>query len=89
MEKIKLDREKLIELRKKKMLSQAELARRTGVTRYTIHHIEAGINNPSLTLAMRIAKILECKVEDIIFFEKDVSFRDTEEGDCLAEYTDR
>jgi putative transcriptional regulator len=48
----------LRELRAMEHLTQAELARRSGVTRQTIAQIERGARLPSPALAMRIATAL-------------------------------
>lgn len=76
-----IDIKKLSYLRKKKNLSQAELARRSGVERSTIHNIEKGNINPSLPLAAKIAFVLNCSVDDLIFFGNIVDSKGTERGD--------
>lgn len=53
------------ELRKAKRLRQEDMANALGVTRQTIIAIENDKYNPSLELAMKIAKLLEKTVEDI------------------------
>lgn len=62
---------KLHELRKENNMQQAELAKLVGVRRETIGNLENGKYNPSLKLAMDIAKVFECTVEDIFFFEEE------------------
>ncbi|MBO6239665.1 MAG: helix-turn-helix transcriptional regulator [Butyrivibrio sp.] len=62
-------RTRIHELRKEKGLSQAELACLVGVRRETIVYLESGKYNPSLKLAMDIAKVFELPVEDIFCFE--------------------
>ncbi len=62
-------RTRIHELRKEKGLSQAELAFLVGVRRETIVYLESGKYNPSLKLAMDIAKVFELPVEDIFCFE--------------------
>ena len=57
------------ELRARDRLSQEELAQRVGVRRETIGNLENGRYNPSLKLAMDIAHVFGCTVEDIFFFE--------------------
>ena len=59
---------KIHEYRKERNMQQAELAQLVGVRRETIGNLENGKYNPSLKLAMDIAKIFECKVEDIFTF---------------------
>ena len=47
--------------------SQAELATRVGVTRQTINAIETGRYDPSLPLAIKIARLFGAHVEEIFF----------------------
>jgi putative transcriptional regulator len=51
------------EFRRKRNLSQADLAEDLGVSRQTIIAIESGRYSPSLPLAFRIAKFFEVPVE--------------------------
>ena len=53
------------ELRKAAGVSQEELAKRCGVTRQTINAIENNKYDPTLGLAMRLARLLGTAVEDI------------------------
>lgn len=57
------------ELRARDGFKQEELARLVGVRRETIGNLEAGRYNPSLRLAMDIAKVFGCTVEDIFTFQ--------------------
>lgn len=50
-------------------MKQEELARLVGVRRETIGNLEAGRYNPSLRLAMDIARVFGCTVEDIFTFQ--------------------
>ena len=52
-------------------MSQSELAEMTGVRRETIIRLEKGQYNPSLKLAMDIAKIFGTTVEEIFTFTDD------------------
>lgn len=52
-------------LRKEKGISQEDLARRCGVSRQTINAIENNKYDPTLGLAMRMARLLGTAVEDI------------------------
>ncbi len=56
---------KLKEIRTEKGLSQEELALRVSVSRQTIISIEKSIYQPSVTLALKLAKVLKIKVEEI------------------------
>lgn len=53
-----------------KDLTQEELAQAVGVTRQTIGLIEAGNYNPTLSLCLRLSKILD-KNLDKLFGEED------------------
>ena len=57
------------ELRARDRLSQEELAQKVGVRRETIGNLENGRYNPSLKLAMDIAKVFGCTVEDLFGFD--------------------
>ena len=51
-------------------LTQEELAKKVSVTRKTINTIENGIYVPSTYLALKLAKILGVKVEDIFYLDE-------------------
>lgn len=57
------------ELRKKLGLRQQDIAIKLGVTRQTIIAIENDKYNPTLELAMKIAKLLNMTVEEIFYLE--------------------
>ncbi len=57
------------ELRARHDLTQEELARRVGVRRETIIHLEKGKYNPSLRLAHEIAKALGSTIDELFIFE--------------------
>jgi len=55
-------------LRQKRLeagLTQEEIAQRAGVTRQTIIAVERGNYVPSVLLALRLARELGCRVEDL------------------------
>lgn len=60
---------KLKEYREAKGLKQADLAVLVGVRRETIVNLEKGKYNPSLKLAMDIAKVFHTTVEELFFFD--------------------
>ena len=60
---------KLKEYREAKGLKQADLAELVGVRRETIVNLEKGKYNPSLKLAMDIAKVFHTTVEELCFFD--------------------
>ena len=53
-------------------LSQRELAAAAGITRQTIGGIEAELYAPSASVALRLAKALGCRVEDLFWLEDDL-----------------
>ena len=55
----------LEEARKSAALTQQELSERADVSRKSINAIENGIYVPSTVLALKIAEILKCSVEDL------------------------
>ena len=60
----------LEELRRSAGLTQQGLSESAGVSRKSINAIENGIYVPSTVLALKIAKTLECKVENIFKLPK-------------------
>ena len=56
---------KLEEIRKSVGMTQLELSESANVSRKSINAIENGIYVPSTVLALKIAKTLGCKVEDL------------------------
>ena len=58
-------RNNLEDLRKASGLTQQELSEAAEVSRKSINAIENGIYVPSTVLALKIAKTLSCKVEDL------------------------
>lgn len=64
-------RTRLKEYRASRDMKQGDLAELVGVRRETIIRLEKGQYNPSLKLAMDIAKVFGCTVEDIFSFEDD------------------
>ncbi|HGM3509083.1 TPA: helix-turn-helix transcriptional regulator [Clostridioides difficile] len=59
---------KIKEYREKLLMTQNELAKLVGVRRETIVHLENGKYNPSLKLAMDIAKVFDTTVENLFKF---------------------
>ncbi len=56
--------------RKTKGLSQSELALRVGVKRQAIYDMETGKYVPNTALALRMAKELDCRVEDLFSLDE-------------------
>lgn len=54
-------------------MTQQELADQAGVTRQTIHAIEAAKYSPSLELAFRIAAVFEVPLEEVFQYEPETS----------------
>ncbi len=60
---------KLRVLRAIRDITQDDLAHKLGVTRQTIHAIEASKYDPSLELAFKLARFFETRIEDIFLYE--------------------
>lgn len=52
-------------------INQTEMGNLVKVSRQTISQIERGDYSPSVTLALKIAKVFDAKVEDIFIYEED------------------
>ena len=61
---------RLQELRKQAGLTQEELSNSAEVSRKSINAIENGVYVPSTVLALKIARTLECSVEDLFKLPK-------------------
>lgn len=61
---------KLKEYRARENMKQGELAELVGVRRETIIRLEKGQYNPSLKLAMDIAKVFGTTVEELFSFDE-------------------
>ena len=61
----------LEEVRKSAGMTQLELSESADVSRKSINAIENGIYVPSTVLALKIAKTLWCKVEDLFKLPSD------------------
>lgn len=55
----------LLELRTKRGIGAAQLARKIGVSRQTVYAIEAGDYVPNTVISLKMARVLETSVEDI------------------------
>ena len=55
-------------LRAEREWSQAELARRLGVSRQTVNAVEKGKYDPGLPLAFKIARLFERSIEEVFVY---------------------
>ena len=62
---------RLREIREKRGMTQEKLANLVNVTRQTIINIEKGKYKPTVLLALKMAKVLNCKVEDLFILEEE------------------
>ena len=62
---------KLKEYRAGLQVNQHEMGRLVGVSRQTISQIERGDYSPSVTLALKLARICGVTVEDIFTYQED------------------
>lgn len=61
-------RNRIRDLREDHGITQAELARRIGVTRQTVIAIEGGRYSPTLELAFQIARVFGAPLEDVFSY---------------------
>lgn len=62
---------RLEEIRKQRGIKQEELAEAMDVSRQTIGSLENGRYNPSVILAIKLARYFQMKVEDIFIYEEE------------------
>ncbi len=62
---------RLEEIRKQRGIKQETLADAMGVSRQTISSLENGRYNPSVILAIKLARYFGMKVEDIFIYEEE------------------
>lgn len=60
----------LKEMRARLGVNQAEMGKLAGTSRQTISQIERGDYSPSVTLALKLAKICSVSVEDIFEYKE-------------------
>jgi putative transcriptional regulator len=56
--------------RAKKNITQADLAEAIDVSRLTIHSIETGKFNPSILIALKIARFFNISVDELFMLEE-------------------
>lgn len=61
---------RLEEIRKERGIKQEELAAALEVSRQTIGSLENGRDNPSITLAFKLARYFNMSIEDIFIYEE-------------------
>ena len=62
---------RLEEIRKAKGITQEELANALEVSRQTVGSLENGRYNPSIILALKIARFFNVSIEEVFIFEAD------------------
>lgn len=62
---------RLKEYRARLGVNQQEMGALVDTSRQTISQIERGDYSPSVTLALKLAKVCDAKVEDIFTYEED------------------
>ena len=63
---------RLEELRKERGINQETLAAAMEVSRQTIGSLENGRYNPSIVLAIKLARYFNLSIEEIFIYEEDV-----------------
>ena len=64
-------RARIKELRARDGLRQEDLAKKVGCRRETISFVENGEYNPSLLLAVKIARVFKASVEEVFQYDED------------------
>ncbi len=54
------------EARKKRNLTQREVAKELGTSRVTVARWECGVNNPKLDTVRKLAKLYDCTTDELI-----------------------
>ena len=62
---------RLKEYRAQLGVNQQQMGALAGVSRQTISQIERGDYSPSVTLALKLSRICQCRVEDIFLYEEE------------------
>ena len=62
---------RLEEIRKERGIKQEELAAALEVSRQTIGSLENGRYNPSIVLALKLARYFDMRIEDIFIYEEE------------------
>ena len=62
-------------------VNQTTLGKMAGVSRQTISQIERGDYSPSVTLALKLAKIFQVPVEEIFIYVEDEENKDEERSE--------
>lgn len=57
---------RLAEIRKRRLLTQRELAERAGMTEATINRIERGVHEPRISTVRRLAAALDVDPEELL-----------------------
>ena len=79
----------LKEYRAKINVNQHEMGQLVGVSRQTISQIERGDYSPSVTLALKIAKVFEVPVEAIFTYEEESEEENSRQGGEAYDRRDR
>ena len=79
----------LKEYRAKINVNQHEMGQLVGVSRQTISQIERGDYSPSVTLALKIAKVFEVPVEAILPMRKNQRKKNSRQGGEAYDRRDR
>src|SRR5690349_12717501 len=69
-------------VRTKQGLSQSELANQAGITRQAVSSIESNLYLPTTGVALRLASVLTCRVEDLFGL---VPIEDVIEGEFIGQ----
>jgi DNA-binding XRE family transcriptional regulator len=64
------NRKKFSEWMDEKKVRNCELARKLGISEGAVRHIRTGLKQPSLGMAVEIAQMMGCKLDDLVISEE-------------------
>jgi transcriptional regulator with XRE-family HTH domain len=74
---------RLKEWRQRRLLTQAELAERVGMTVGTINRIERGVHEPRFSTIRKLAAVLDVTPDDLIVDEPNIQPRSRHDHDLV------
>ena len=70
-------------------LSQQQLAERAGITRQAVSAVEANQYSPATSVSLHLARVLECRVEDLFSLEQSTEYVEAHLLGSLPQKSDR
>ncbi len=64
---------RLTEMRKKRNMTQAELARAVGIAQSSVSTLESGETEPAFRTLIKLAKALNCSLDELVDMDSEAS----------------